>query len=172
MEGGGRKVHIRVTVHEKIIPTAVDIENNKKSRSCYICGHTETVSADLENCTHSVIATKNAVAATCGSDGYTGDKCCTRCNEVIEKGKKIDATGNHAYGEVVVIVQPTIVEDGEGKQICSVCYDEIVVVIPALVAADDLTVEQLTSALGSDAEKILLLLALGLVDRTFIDGLV
>lgn len=29
MEGGGRKVHIRVTVHEKIIPTAVDIENNR-----------------------------------------------------------------------------------------------------------------------------------------------
>lgn len=29
MEEGGRKVHIRVTVHEKIIPTAGDFENNR-----------------------------------------------------------------------------------------------------------------------------------------------
>lgn len=27
---GGRKVHIRVTVHEKIIPTTVDFENNRE----------------------------------------------------------------------------------------------------------------------------------------------
>ena len=150
---------------------SVDVDSNTKTRSCYICGYVDSASAELENCTHSVTMKKNYVEVTCGTDGYTGDKCCTRCNQVIEKGRTIAATGNHTYGEVAVVVQPTIVEDGEGKQICSVCYDEIIVVIPALSVSGDLTVEQLASALGSDAEKILLLLAMGLVDRTLVDGL-
>ena len=149
----------------------IDTASNTKTRSCYVCGHSETVSADLENCTHSVTTIRNAVAATCGKDGYTGDKCCTRCNEVVEKGRKIFATGRHEYGEIAVVVEPTIVEDGQGKQVCSVCYAEIVVVIPALTIDGEVTAEQLVAAYGSDAEKILLLLALGMIDRSFIDEL-
>ena len=81
------------------------------------------------------------------------------------------ATGKHNYGEVAVIVEPTIVEEGQGKQVCSQCYAEIVVVIPALATDGEITAEQLVSAYGSDAEKILLLLALGMIDRSFIDEL-
>ena len=33
--------------------------------------------------------------ATCTEDGYTGDKICTVCNAVLEKGTVIPATGHH-----------------------------------------------------------------------------
>ena len=44
---------------------------------------------------------RNAVAATCNKDGYTGDTYCLGCNEKISDGKAIPATGAHvnAAGE-------------------------------------------------------------------------
>lgn len=45
------------------------------------------------------IELKGNVEATCGKDGYTGDKVCTTCDEVVEKGKAIPATGAHTYDE-------------------------------------------------------------------------
>ena len=36
-------------------------------------------------------------AATCESDGYTGDTCCDECNGVIRSGSVISAWGEHTY---------------------------------------------------------------------------
>lgn len=41
----------------------------------------------------------NAVDSDCGNDGYTGDKVCSTCNTVLEKGKTIHASGNHNWSE-------------------------------------------------------------------------
>lgn len=38
---------------------------------------------------------KNAVDATCSTDGYTGDTYCLGCNEKIADGKVVPATGKH-----------------------------------------------------------------------------
>ena len=39
---------------------------------------------------------RNAVEATCGKDGYTGDTYCLGCGEKISTGETIPATGAHA----------------------------------------------------------------------------
>ncbi len=36
-------------------------------------------------------------AATCESDGYTGDYCCSNCGAIITKGKTIPSLGGHQY---------------------------------------------------------------------------
>ena len=41
------------------------------------------------------ITVVNAKEATCAEDGYTGDKVCSTCNEMLEKGQVIPATGEH-----------------------------------------------------------------------------
>ncbi len=149
----------------------INVEANTKTRSCYICGHSETVSAELENCTHDTTEKRNQVEATCGKDGYSGDECCTVCQQVIVKGSVILATGNHTFGETVVIVAPTFIHEGSGKQICSGCEEVKNVTISPLASDGELTVEQLISCLDTDAEKILLLLSLGMTDRFVLDAL-
>ncbi len=149
----------------------INVEANTKTRSCYICGHSETVSAELENCTHSFTTTRNKLAATCSTDGYTGDVCCMSCSQIITKGKVVSATGEHSYCEMIIITAPSAIKSGLGKQVCESCGDEKVNVIPALVPDSELTAEDLISCLDSDAEKILLLLALGMSDRLLIEEL-
>ncbi|MBE6532015.1 MAG: hypothetical protein E7676_00710 [Ruminococcaceae bacterium] len=149
----------------------INVSANTKTRSCYICGHSETVSADLENCTHENTELRNQVAATCGKAGYTGDECCTVCYQVVVKGTAIAATGNHNFGEVVIIVAPTYIHEGSGKQACSDCDEVKTVTLSPLATDGELTVEQLISCLDSDAEKILLLLTLGMTDRFFVDAI-
>ena len=59
-------------------------------------------------------------AATCTAEGYTGDKVCASCGEVLEKGTTIEKL---AHTEVTVAGKaPTCTETGltEGKK-CSVC---------------------------------------------------
>ena len=46
-------------------------------------------------CAHSNTVVRNASAATCGADGYTGDTYCTDCGELVSSGTAIPATGNH-----------------------------------------------------------------------------
>lgn len=70
--------------------------------SCEVCGEkgTETFEYGEINKTNHVGDTEivGAKAATCDEDGYTGDKVCKNCGEIIEKGKVIPATG-HTYSE-------------------------------------------------------------------------
>ena len=147
----------------------VNVEANTKTRSCYICGFVETVDANLENCTHSFTMVRNKVAATCGDDGYTGDTCCATCYEVVIKGKVIEATGKHVFSEQIIIVAPTYIASGSGKQVCEGCGMEKGSVIPPLATEATITAKQLISCLDSDTQKILLLLTLGMTDRLFVD---
>ena len=149
----------------------IDVATNTKIYTCYICGYVEKVSAELENCTHENTEKRNQVAATCGKAGYSGDECCTVCYQVIVKGTTIAATGNHTYGQVAIIVAPTYIHEGSGKQACTGCGEEKTVTIPPIETEGELTVEQLASCLDTDAEKILILLALGMTDRLFVDAL-
>ena len=147
----------------------INVETNTKTRSCYICGKTETDSAELENCAHSFTMVQNKLAATCGDDGYTGDTVCAVCYQVIAKGEVVDATGVHTFGEQIIITAPTYVESGTGKQVCEGCGMTKTGKIPPLATEDTITVEQMISCLDSDAEKVLLLLTLGMTDRLLIE---
>jgi hypothetical protein len=80
-------------------------------------------------CEHKDTMIVGEKAATCDSDGYTGDTECRDCREIIATGKKTHATG-HDYGEEVVTKEATEDEEGEAVKTCSKCGDEIVTVIP------------------------------------------
>ena len=81
------------------------------------CGHTETT-------------LKNASAATCVSDGYTGDKVCTLCGAVVEAGTAIPALG-HSY-QGVVTTPAACTAAGVKTFTCTRCDDSYVESIPAL----------------------------------------
>ena len=79
----------------------------------------EGISAE---CQHTNTSIKNAVEATCGKEGYTGDTVCDDCGETIATGTTIPATGNHQYTSTVV-KEATCTEAGQTKFTCSVCGD-------------------------------------------------
>ncbi len=67
---------------------------------------------------------KNAVKATCNTDGYTGDTYCLGCGTLLSKGTVIAATG-HTGVVTKEAKAPTCTEAGWTEEIrCSIC-DEI-----------------------------------------------
>ena len=75
---------------------------------------------DLSECAHKNTVIKNAVSATCTTDGYTGDTYCNDCGQTIVYGKAIPAPGHKS--EVVSGKSATCTESGltDGTK-CSVC---------------------------------------------------
>lgn len=65
--------------------------------------------------------TLNSAGATCSSNGYTGDIVCSVCGITVTQGEVIPATGNHSYGDWVVVKDATAKKDGYRERICSVC---------------------------------------------------
>ena len=149
-----------------------DYTSGTKSRTCSGCGKTETASISAEECPHPTTELRNQKDATCGSDGYSGDTCCTACNQIMAGGELIPASGEHSYSDVIVVVSPTLFETGAGKKVCHDCAHEVDVIIPSLSTdADSFTIEQLLSYAESDAEKILILLTLGAGEGMIIDSI-
>ena len=68
---------------------------------------TETLEIDPTNHTKQNTTVKDAVEATCGEEGYTGDTYC-ECGEKIADGETIPATGAHVDGD-------------DGNHNCDVC---------------------------------------------------
>ena len=64
----------------------------KEQAVCSACG---TKYGNLNADNHKNTEIRDAVEATCGADGYTGDTWCKDCNTKIADGKTIPATGNH-----------------------------------------------------------------------------
>ena len=59
---------------------------------CEVCG---TAYGELDADNHGETEIKGAVEATCGNAGFTGDVYCVDCDELIEAGSMIAATGAH-----------------------------------------------------------------------------
>ena len=75
-------------------------------------------------CSHKNTEIRNAKAATCTEDGYSGDTYCKDCNEKISDGKIIPATGHKE--ETVPGKAATCTETGLTDGIkCSVCGEVI-----------------------------------------------
>ena len=67
--------------------TATGHKDSNGDKTCDSC------SADL-SCKHSKTEIRNAKAATCTEDGYTGDTYCKDCGEKIASGAAVTATGH------------------------------------------------------------------------------
>ncbi len=68
---------------------------------------------------------RNAEAATCIEDGYTGDTYCLDCNEKISSGETIPAKGHTGVVDEAVEATCTTPGKTEGKH-CSVCNEILV----------------------------------------------
>ena len=147
----------------------INTEESYKTRTCTVCGKVEKQT--ITDCKHSFTTTKNKKTATCSEEGYSGDVCCIACGEIVTEGKAIPPTGNHSYGDVVVILAATDIKKGLGEQTCESCGEKTVVVIPATYSNSDITVDILIKNIETDQEKILLLLLLGVTDKAFLEEL-
>ena len=98
-----------------------DTAEGVRTRTCQTCDATETQKLDTPVCTHTSTETRDALAATCGTSGYTGDTYCKDCGEKVKGGTVIAATGKHTWSEPVVTVQPTPDKAGEAVSTCSGC---------------------------------------------------
>ena len=93
---------------------------------------TEPKPTDPPACTHSNTVVRDAVEATCGQHGYTGDTYCKSCGKLLEKGQAINMTNNHSYGDWVVVEEPTSLTEGRHERECTVCGDRQSETLPAL----------------------------------------
>ena len=106
------------------------------------------------SCTHQTTVIKNAVAAECYNDGYTGDVYCSDCDELVTKGSVIPSKNAHNFGDW------ELNDDGDYVKHCTKC-DAIAI----------LDFDTLLADVNSDAEKILILLTLGVSDSVILDSL-
>ncbi len=85
------------------------------------CGdsYTEAIALDSNNHVGGT-EIRNAVAATCTTDGFSGDTYCLGCSNKIADGAVISATG-HDY--TAVVTDPTCEKDGYTTHTCTVCGD-------------------------------------------------
>ncbi len=87
-----------------------DVSDNENENS-QDDGQDESSTPEPEECKHKNTKIINKKAATTSSEGYTGDKVCSDCDELLEKGKKIDklkesvnyVTYTNAYGDKITV---------------------------------------------------------------------
>ena len=82
---------------------------------CEVCGE-EYGEINSSNHTHTEI--RNVIQATCTETGYSGDKYCTDCETLLEKGKITDIAP-HNYQTTVI--EPTENKQGYTKHTCKDC---------------------------------------------------
>ncbi len=80
----------------------------------------QVLNALTDPCKHPSTTIKNARAATCTTEGYTGDTVCTTCNTTIRTGTSTPKT-DHKYGAWALSKVPGCTTEGEQARTCSVC---------------------------------------------------
>lgn len=119
------------------------VEENRTEPTCTEAGGYDTViycmvcNAEISREHTEIPATghlhteiRNYVAATCTTDGYSGDTYCTDCGVLLQKGAAVPATG-HSYDAGVVSKAATCTEDGVRTYLCKDCGSTYTTVIKA-----------------------------------------
>lgn len=88
------------------------------------CTNTDTnessSKSDNISCTHTKTSIKNELAATCTTNGYSGDTYCFLCDKIIKTGSKIKAYGHDT--EVRNKISATETSEGyTGDTVCKIC---------------------------------------------------
>ncbi len=90
-----------------------------EKRTCSVCGEKGTRETEIDPDNHvGETEIRDAVDATCTTEGYTGDTYCLDCNTKIADGETIDAKG-HAWDEGEVTTAATCTTDGEKTFTCT-----------------------------------------------------
>lgn len=96
----------------------------EKLYTCTINGCEVTMTEILDKvtpevCTHTgEKELKNVVKATCTQDGYSGDKYCKNCGDLVKKGNVVATTG-HTWDGGTITKQPTQTAEGEKTYYCT-----------------------------------------------------
>ena len=110
----------------------------KKTKTCSVCQNVLTEVIEQlppPQCDHPGTEILNYKKSTCSETGYSGDKCCTECGLILEKGKTILSVA-HTYGEWEITKEPTATEVGQKKASCTVCGKSKTDFIPTLPPCD------------------------------------
>ena len=99
---------------------------------------------------------RDARPATCSEDGYTGDTYCNDCKQTVSRGNAIEKTGEHSFTE-----WSKDDENHSHERYCTECNTVEVIDLEALLAYAE-----------NDAQRILILMMLGLGDLITLDSLV
>lgn len=116
---------------------ATETEEGERHKVCTVCGEvTVTETIPTLECEHESTELRGVKAASCTALGYSGDKYCTVCGELVEEGADIPKT-SHTGGEWIVDKAPTAAEAGSRHKECTVCGETVATeVIPAFTGTD------------------------------------
>lgn len=102
-----------------------NVDLGLQSRTCSTCGKVETKPMDVPPCAHQNTELRNAVAATCDAQGYTGDTYCVDCDEKLATGTIAEAKG-HGATRIEGAVNSTCGANGyTGDTYCNDCNSKI-----------------------------------------------
>lgn len=99
------------------------------THTCTECGITEIF--DLTDATSHNFSTKTTVAATCVAAGYK-ETTCSNAGCYYDVVETIPATGEHTYGDEIVLTTANCISDGVSEKECSVCHKVERTVTPKL----------------------------------------
>ncbi|MCR5042174.1 MAG: dockerin type I repeat-containing protein [Clostridia bacterium] len=104
-----------------VTTAATCVEEGERTYNCIACGATSTepVAVDPDNHTGNT-EVRDAVAATCTAEGYTGDTYCADCGAKLADGEAVSAAG-HVFSDWTVITPATVLAEGLEERVCSVC---------------------------------------------------
>jgi len=111
-----------------VIKEASCKESGIEERMCTVCEMTEEM--EIPALEHARTEIRNAKAATCTVDGYTGDTYCKDCGDKLGTGKKIAALG-HKWDNGKVTKAATATANGVKTYTCTVCGAKKTEAIPA-----------------------------------------
>ncbi|MCR5781222.1 MAG: dockerin type I repeat-containing protein [Clostridia bacterium] len=116
----------------KITKAATCKATGVKTYTCSACKKTktETLVKDTDNHAGGK-EIRNKKAATCSSDGYTGDRYCKGCGVMISTGTVVPATGKHTWDVGKITTAATCTATGERVYTCTICDQTRIETIPA-----------------------------------------
>ena len=92
-----------------------------KTYTCLVCDDKKNVELGIDSSNHSrETVVKNAVAATCSKEGYSGDTYCKDCDKKIFAGESVKKL-EHTWDSGVVTKAPTCNQKGTKTYTCQKC---------------------------------------------------
>ena len=97
-----------------------------------VCTTCQQEYGELDTTNHSETELRDAKAATCKEEGYTGDTYCKACGEKASIGQAIAKSTAHTWNDGAVTKESTATEKGIKTYTCTVCGATQTEEIPAL----------------------------------------